>query len=66
MRIVDSDKEHLVDLKWPRLLPTNMERPASTPVPPVPAATPSHGQTFQLTGWRGAGWRLVFLEEPPR
>jgi hypothetical protein len=23
------------------------------------------GFTVQLTGWRGAGWRMVFLDETP-
>jgi hypothetical protein len=24
------------------------------------------GTTFKLTGWRGAGWHIVFLDEPAK
>lgn len=64
MRIIDSKKEPLVDLKWPEMLPKNQFQPVQCLKATKASSGPDHEQTFQLTGWRGAGWRMVFPGEP--
>ena len=63
MRIIDSEKEYLVDLKWPDLLPKNLPQPVQSPTIATATSKPGNEQIFQLTGWRGAGWRMIFPEE---
>ena len=50
-----SKEEQLADLWLPHVLPVAEARKASGP---------QAGPVFALTGWRGAGWRMVFLDEP--
>ena len=64
MRIIDSEKEHLVDLKWPELLPENLLQPVQSPIVAATSSGPGNEQIFRLTGWRGAGWHMVFPGEP--
>lgn len=68
MKVIDNEEEYLADLRWPELLPETLLQSAQSPVVPVVEAknTSANEQTFVLTGWRGAGWRMVFLEEPTR
>ena len=63
MRIIDSEEQYLVDLKWPQVLPQKPTVPVASPVVAEPERDPNGGQTFYLTGWRGAGWRMVFPDE---
>jgi len=49
----ENGEEQLVDLWLPHVLP----------IAGAGEAEPSQvGPTFVLTGWRGAGWHIVFLE----
>jgi hypothetical protein len=64
MQIINSKKEHLVDLKWPELLPKELPQSGVSQTTVDTKSGPGCGQVFQLTGWRGAGWRMVFLEYP--
>jgi hypothetical protein len=63
MRIIDSNEEYLVDLKWPESLPKNLPQPVQEPIVAVTTSGPGNEQIFQLTGWRGAGWHMIFPEE---
>jgi hypothetical protein len=64
MQIIDSEKEYLVDLKWPEILPQNVPQLVQGLAMTETKSEPRDGQVFQLTGWRGAGWRMIFPEEP--
>ncbi|MBJ6142419.1 hypothetical protein [Hymenobacter sp. BT559] len=48
------NENKLIDLWLPHVLPVAGAGQAASP--PV-------SQLFVLTGWRGAGWRMVFLED---
>ena len=65
MRIIDSEEEYLVDLKWSESLPENLLPPVQSSAIATANST-GNEQVFQLTGWRGAGWHMVFPEEPTR
>jgi len=64
MQLIDSEEEYLVDLKWPELLPQTLPQLVQSPAETETNSGLSNGQTFQLTGWRGAGWHMVFPEKP--
>lgn len=64
MRIIDSEEEYLVDLKWPELVPEEALEPVQDPIMTATTSGPGSEQIFQLTGWRGAGWHMIFPEEP--
>jgi hypothetical protein len=51
--------DYLIDLWHPNLLLGEQELVAEEPVV-------KQGTTFKLTGWRGAGWHIVFLDEPAK
>jgi hypothetical protein len=53
-------------LKWPEFLLKNSVKQGQNQTVVESNSTPSSEQTFQLTGWRGVGWRMVFLEEPTK
>jgi len=64
MRIIDSEEEYLVDLKWPELVPEKVLEPVQGPIVTANMSGPGSEQIFQLIGWRGAGWHIMFPEEP--
>jgi hypothetical protein len=64
MQIINSGEEHLVDLKWPELLPKELPQAVQSQTTADTKSGPNCGQVFQLTGWRGAGWRMIFPEDP--
>lgn len=50
----ENEEKQLVDLWLPHVLPV---------AGAGEARTSQVSQTFVLTGWRGAGWHMVFLEQ---
>jgi len=54
MSRLENNEEQLLDLWLPHVMPVAGAGEASNP---------QEGQTFVLTGWRGAGWHMVFLDE---
>lgn len=63
MRNRTDNSEQLVDLWQAEVLPVEETEAASDNAIGCEQAT-QEGFTVQLTGWRGAGWRMVFLDEP--
>ena len=49
-----NNEEQLLDLWLPHILPVA----GAGEVRDTPAS-----QTFVLTGWRGAGWHMIFLDD---
>lgn len=54
MRKLENKEEQLVDLWLPHVLPIAGAGETEGS---------QEGHTFVLTGWRGAGWHMVFLDE---
>ncbi|MFD1874239.1 hypothetical protein [Hymenobacter bucti] len=57
MNYSEDIERYLVDLWHPGMLPGEQELVEEAP-------DGRQGPVFKLTGWRGAGWRIVFLDEP--